>query len=552
MIATTPSTPFEELAVLAEGAMLQGDLEIDGAIELRRLWREFASDFFQGRRYDRVDGMRAADRLASCFANAGLSPMPGWNGFSQPVPIERTSFAAGAAQWSLLAGGERLVSHGPDLAFARIHSGSSERLRLQGAEVVFAGHGIHAPEIAIEDFADMDLGGRIVAVLHGYTHPDPRLCELDGGYQDRTRWTTKVQEVRKRGAAGVMFICQPSAKGYPFRLIADTLGAETAGLIGERAGGTEPFAELWLEGAFAAGLLDKAGRDLSGLIDKARHDRFRLVPLAGLTVDLDVNLISEPVVSKNIAGFRPGRDNSRGAVLLMAHWDHLGANYDSLGARVFNGAIDNASGMAGLALLPRLLKDTITERPIVFLSTTGEEFGFLGARHFLTRRAPELCPVDAVINLDAFFPLGRTRDIKLVGRGLTTLDELIEQAAAEYGKYVRPDPLAGNYLSSDHICFAQAGIPTVQLITGIDVTDGGPDVGQARRNDLKARIHTQADVFDDDWDVSSVFEDIQIIARSAILIADLAERPNWKPGAPYAAGNTVGLVHDGLNSGPRP
>jgi Zn-dependent M28 family amino/carboxypeptidase len=421
-----------------------------------------------------------------------------------------------------------------------------ERVGLDASDLVFAGYGVQAPEYQWDDFKGVDVRGKTIVVLVGDPPvPDParpgRLDPRVFGGKAMTyygRWTYKYEIGAKLGAAGVLIVHETEPAGYPFAVVQ---GKTTEQLDLETPDGNASRAavEGWITLEQAKALFQMAGKDFEALKRKAATRAFRPVPL-GVTATVSLVNSIRKVPSANVVARLEGSDPvlKNEWVVYTTHWDHFGIGPAVNGDTVYHGAIDNASGTGGLVELARAFAGTRPRprRSILFLFVTGEEQGLLGSTGYAAHPLYPLAKTVAVLNLDALNVHGRTRDLTIVGLGLSDLDDVVREAAAAQGRVVRPDPMPekGSYYRSDHFPFAQKGVPSVHAGGGVEYVGKPADYGRRIREEyIRNDYHKPSDAVRPDWDMSGAVEDLTLYLRAGYEVASAATRPEWKPGTEW-------------------
>jgi Zn-dependent M28 family amino/carboxypeptidase len=421
-----------------------------------------------------------------------------------------------------------------------------ERVGLDASDLVFVGYGVQAPEYQWDDFKGLDVRGKTIVVLIGDPPvPDPaKPGQLDPrvfGGKAMTyygRWTYKYEIGAKLGAAGVLIVHETEPAGYPFAVVQ---GKTTEQLDLETPDGNASRAavEGWITLEQAKALLEMAGQDFEALKRKAATRAFQPVPL-GVTATVSlVNSIRE-VPSANVVARLEGSDPvlKNEWVVYTTHWDHFGIGPAVNGDTIYRGAIDNASGTGGLIELAHAFAATVPppRRSILFLFVTGEEQGLLGSTGYAEHPLYPLAKTVAVLNIDALNVHGRTRDLTIVGLGLSDLDDVLRRAAAAQGRVVQADPMPekGSYYRSDHFPFAQKGVPSVHAGGGVEYVGKPAGYGrQIREEYIRNDYHKPSDALRPDWDMSGAVEDLALYLRAGYEVATAATRPEWKPGTEW-------------------
>ena len=413
------------------------------------------------------------------------------------------------------------------------------------ADLVFVGYGVVAPEYHWDDYKGVDVRGKVLVMLINDPQvPDPK----DPAKLDPTmfkgkamtyygRWTYKFEMAAQKGAAGCLLIHQTGPAGYPWEVVRDSNGGEQFSLVSADKGMSRAAVEGWMTHDQAKALFAVTGKDLAAL-EKAAVDRnFRPVPLdakAALTLHNKIRTID----SKNVVAKLPGGDPKlrQEYVIYTAHWDHLGVGP----AGIFHGAADNASGVAGLLEIARAFTKVQPppRRSILFLAVTGEEKGLLGSQYYAEHPLYSLTRTAADINMDVLNTFGRTRDITVIGLGMSTLDDYVKTVATEQGRAVNPDPEPekGFYFRSDHFSFAKVGVPALDAEGGIDYLGRPAGWGlKMREKFTKENYHKPSDTITPDWHLSGAVQDLQLLFEVGYRVADADRFPTWSPGSEFRA-----------------
>jgi Zn-dependent M28 family amino/carboxypeptidase len=305
--------------------------------------------------------------------------------------------------------------------------------------------------------------------------------------------------------------------------------------------------EGWVQRDAAAGLVKSAGLDFDALKKQAQTRDFKPVELQGVTFSADVPIKVESAVSHNVVGILPGKRHANETVLYTAHWDHLGVGVpDAKGDRIYNGAVDNASGVSLLIELARAFgKAPRTDRSVVFIATTGEEKLFLGTDYYVANPLYPLETTVADLNMDGMNVLGRSRNVSAAGDvPLTLLDRMVEVAAKHRLAYTpESHPEYGSYFRNDHFPFARVGVPAITFGGGGDLEKGGAAASERAYQEYKRdKYHQPADEYDPDWDLGGMVQEAEVFYDLGRVLANSREWPEWKPGAEFKA------IRDASNS----
>ncbi len=505
----------------------------------RALVAELASDAFEGRAPGSPGEARTVEFLEREFQELGLRPANGAS-FRQEVPLVEITAVPADARLSFEIAGQRL-----DLALAddmvvgtrRVQPASS----VADSDVVFVGYGIVAPEYGWNDYAGLDMRGKTALILvndPGFATEDPEL------FRGRTmtyygRWTYKFEEAARQGAAAAIIIHDTAPAAYPWAVVRN--GWTGPQFYLERADGNagRSAIEGWITLDRARELLALAGEDLNALSIAARQRGFRPVPLSA-RADAGVRNLIRRAKSPNVAAVMPGTTRPDEYVIYVAHWDHLGRALALGGDTIFNGAQDNATGVAGILAIARAFRSLAPppERSILFLSVTAEESGLIGSEFYAANPLVPLEKTAAVINIDSLAPLGRARDLQVIGFGASELEDLLAEAAAAQGRVLAPDasPEAGYFYRSDHVNLAKVGVPALYIKSGTELRGQPAGEGQRRVDAyFNTDYHKQTDDYREGWDVAGSIEDLTLLFEVGSTVASGGTWPNWYPDNEFRA-----------------
>jgi Zn-dependent M28 family amino/carboxypeptidase len=516
---------------------------IDGSAVLEHT-RVLASDAFEGRAPGTPGEERTVAYLTEQLQKIGLQPGNPDGSWVQRIPLVGTTVQGTPALVFRKGTVERRLAWRDD--YVAWTKRVVERVGLDASDLVFVGYGVQAPEYQWDDFKGVDVRGKTIVVLVGDPPvPDPakpdRLDPRVFGGKAMTyygRWTYKYEVAAKLGAAGVLIVHETEPAGYPFAVVQGKT-TEQFDLETPDGNASRAAAEGWITLAQAKALFAVAGQDFDALKRKAATRAFRPVPL-GVTASVSLVNSIRKVPSANVVARLEGSDPvlKNEWVVYTTHWDHFGVGPAVNGDPIYHGAIDNASGTGGLIELARAFAGT-TPRPrrsILFLFVTAEEQGLLGSTGYAEHPLYPLAKTVAALNLDALNVHGRTRDLTIVGLGLSDLDDVLRRAAAAQGRVVRPDPMPekGSYYRSDHFPFARKGVPSVHAGGGVEYVGKPADYGRRIREEyIRNDYHKPSDTVRPDWDMSGAVEDLALYLRAGYDIASAPTRPEWKPGTEW-------------------
>jgi Zn-dependent M28 family amino/carboxypeptidase len=354
------------------------------------------------------------------------------------------------------------------------------------------------------------------------------------------------------GAAGCVIIHQTDRAGYPWEVVRNSWAGTQFDLATPDKNMGRLAVESWITSDFATKLFRAAGQDLGKLVEAAARRDFKPVPLgihAKLTIQNTLRTIDSHNVIAKLTGSDPDLKNSY--VIYTAHWDHFGIGPEVNGDKIYHGAVDNASGTAALLEMARAYKSLPRppRRTVLFLSVTAEEQGLLGSRYYAEHPLYPLARTALDINMDGMNVSGRTHDIVQIGRGVSTLDDVVAAVAAEQGRVVKldPEPEKGLYYRSDHFEFAKNGVPAFDPDEGVDFICKPAGWGlEERRKYTAERYHKPADKIQPDWDLSGAVEDGQLYFLVGYRVANDPHTPEWTPGAEFKAIRDASLRAAGM------
>jgi Zn-dependent M28 family amino/carboxypeptidase len=505
--------------------------------------RTLASDEFEGRGPGSRGEERATRWIAGQMEQAGLTPGGPGGSWFQAVPMVgiRSTVSAGAS----VAGGRQPWNLPQDLvAWA---PAALEHVSVTNSGLVFVGYGVVAPEYGWDDFKGVDVRGKTVLML--VNDPPVPDASVPAALDERMfrgkamtyygRWTYKFEIAAQRGAAAALVVHETGPAGYPWFVVVNSWSRENFSLSG--SAGPQVSVAGWLALDATRRLFAASGLDFEEEKQRAARPDFRPVPLKA-DANFAVTNVLRRVESRNVVGELRGADPVRREdwIVYTAHWDHLGRDDTREGDPIFNGALDNATGTAGLLGLARAFGG-ISARParsLLFVALTAEEQGLLGARHYAANPLHPLRRTVANLNMDGLNPWGRTRDVAVVGLGNSTLDDLAVREAGRQGRTVTAEasPEKGMFYRSDHFEFAKVGVPALYLKSGLDYVGRPEGWGRARSDEFTERdYHKVSDEVKDDWDFSGAAEDLQILYRIGLDLAQTPNWPEWKPGTEFKA-----------------
>jgi Zn-dependent M28 family amino/carboxypeptidase len=416
------------------------------------------------------------------------------------------------------------------------------------SDMIFVGYGVEAPEYNWNDFKGVDVKGKTIVVLVN----DPQVpspadpSQLDDKMFNGKamtyygRWTYKYEKGAELGAAGVLIVHETGPAGYPFPVVQGFLG-ERFGLVADDKNMSKASVEGWLTLEAARQLFTMAGQDFDALKKQALSRDFKPVPL-GLKASLGLRNTMRTIDSQNVIAKVEGSDArlKDEYVIYSSHWDHLGVGAPVDGDRIYNGALDNASGVATLLEIGRAFTQVQPKpkRSILLLFVTAEEQGLLGSEYYATNPLHPLEKTVANLNIDGVNQWGRTSDLTVVGMGASDLDDYLRDAAATQNRTLNPDPESekGFYYRSDHFNFAKVGVPALYTDTGTKFVGKDETFSKTKRDEYTANdYHKPSDEIKADWDLSGAVDDAKLMFLVGYNVANADRLPEWKPGNEFRA-----------------
>lgn len=542
---TAPAPPTPQAAATAPAAAaFQPAIRAEDFVDHVRT---LASDEFGGRAPGSPGEEKTVEYLKAQFERMGLQPGNG-DSYFQTVPMIETTADPATILTLNVDGKPRELKFGNDMVIGT--RTGQERVSFDDSELVFVGYGVNAPEHGWNDYAGVDVKGKTVVMFvndPGFHAQDPKLFEG----QRMTyygRWTYKFEEAARQGAKAALIIHDAEGASYGWDVVRNSWSGAQFDLLAADDPDPRLPAQGWISGDVARTLLRELGHDLDALYRSANRRGFKAMPLkATASLDLDSTITRKS--SRNVVAMLPGAKRPDEAVVYMAHWDHLGDHgHEGHGGSatppaedaIYNGAIDNATGVAGILEIAGAFaaQSPQPDRSVVFLAVTLEESGLLGSKYYVAHPSIPLEKTVAVINLDAMPVIGPSRDMTVVGQGSSELEDLLKSAADRQGRVLRAEatPEDGFYFRSDHFNFAKAGVPALYAKGGDDLIEGGTAAGQAAQVDYRDnRYHKPGDQYSPQWNVTGVVQDLEALYAVGRGVASSDRWPAWYPGNAFRA-----------------
>jgi Zn-dependent M28 family amino/carboxypeptidase len=507
-----------------------------------------SSDDFEGRSPGTRGEALTVSYLERQFESIGLIPGDPDGTYTQTVPM--TGFTS-HPQASFTIGGRNIELHSPQdfVAFSALRRA---RVVIPSSDLVFVGYGVIAPEYGWNDYKGFDVRGKTLVMLINDppvpdSHDPSKLDDKMFGGKAMTyygRWTYKYEIASKLGAAAAIIVHETGPAAYPYSVVVNSFGHENFTLTGEPASDSYPTVAAWITEQRARELFAACGLDFRAMKKAAVSRDFHPVAL-GARAHFRIDNTWQDVDSHNVLGRLLGSDPQlkNQYVIYTAHWDHFGWNRALPGGKheqIFHGARDNGSGVAALLELARVYKalPNPPKRSILFIATTGEERGLLGARYYAHHPFYPLRDTVADINMDVMATWGRTRDIELISAGKSNIDDTVRAQARMLGTVVEPDlhPERGSVYRADQLEFARVGVPVVFLHEGLDVIGKPAGFGEQKEDDYIAHhYHQVTDTIDPLWDLSGAVQQIELLFGIGYSLAQTPVYPQWNADSEFRA-----------------
>lgn len=494
--------------------------------------KTLSSDEFEGRMPFTEGETKTINYIKEQFESIGLEPGNG-DSYFQEVPLVETTSSPMKELVFKGKGGE--VSFKLLEEFVMGSRQVKESVTVNNSELIFAGFGIVAPEYNWNDYANLDVKGKTVVVMVN-----------DPGYYDKSlfkggtmtyygRWTYKYEEAARQGASGVLIIHDTGAASYGWNVVRSGWSGPQMNLLTADDGASLAAFEGWLSADAAKKMFNLAGID-SSVIESAKKPGFKAVDL-GLQTNVSIKNEIKKATSNNVIGKLEGTKRPDEVIIYAGHWDHLGVGESLDGDSIYNGANDNATGIAAIIEIAKAFKHATVppERTILFVGLTAEEQGLLGSEYYAKNPIYPLSKTVANINIDAMSAFGATKDITVIGYGQSELDDYVEHAAKVQDRTIRPDPhpSSGSFFRSDHFNFAKVGVPALYAGGGIDFVDTSTEA-QSKRDQFEGRYHTQKDEYDAAyWQLDGIINDIKLFYQIGYSLSMETTFPKWRDGSEF-------------------
>ncbi len=528
---------------------------ISGA-EIATRIETLSDDIFEGRAPGTEAGEASARWIAAEMARIGLQPGAADGSYLQPVDMVELTLDTAKSGFSVSNGADQTeMALGTDAVIWSKRQ-TETTLSFDNSEMVFVGYGVVAPEYGWNDYAGLDVAGKTVVMLvndPGYAAPEE--ARFNGRAMTYYgRWTYKFEEAARQGAAAAIVIHETAPASYGWDVVSNSWSGGQPDLVRPDAGEDRTLLEGWISNEMALNLFAEAGLDFEAMKQAAAEPGFTYQDMGELTASGTITQGMKRLQSHNVVGVIPGRTQPDEYMLYVSHWDHIGKKSgDKTGApgedfyedQIFNGAVDNASGSAATLEIAEAMMAEELDRSVLFVSVTLEESGLLGSAYYAENPTVPLNKIVAGVNIDAVLPIGKTRDVVVVGYGASELEDRLKAIAEADNRVIVPDPTpeAGYFYRSDHVSFAKKGVPMLYADAGLDKIDGGEAAGRAFAEVYTAqRYHKPADEYDPSWDMSGIEQEVQTLFTLGRDIAASDDWPQWYDGNEFKAARDASLA----------
>jgi len=540
------STRLLAASALALAAAPLAAASIDGFSpqRLSAVDRFISSDAFEGRGPATRAETKTINYIADQFRAIGLQPggdvVNGQRSWFQAVPLLKSDIV-GTPQFSLdLGNGQALaLTQGNEIAL-RAPLNGQQTINLAKVPLLFVGYGVSAPERNWDDFKGVDVHGKLLVVL--INDPDFEGGEGDFGGKAMTyygRWTYKYEEAARRGAVGVLIVHETDPASYGWNTVKNSNTNTQFDIVRQNPAASHTLFESWIQRPLAERIFAASGLNFEQAKAAARTRAFQPIPLKA-TLSANAHVKAETITSHNVVGYLPGKKYPDETVIYTAHWDHLGIGKpDERGDTIYNGALDNATGISQLIEQARAFaREPRTERSVVFLAVTAEEKGLLGSEYYAQNPLFPEAKTAGVINTDGGQIWGPARNFTISGNAKLGLLDMLIAEGQKQGRYYSPDPHpeAGHFYRSDHFSFAKVGVPAISFGEGNDLVNGGIPRGEALEKEyIDKHYHQPSDEWSPAWDFTGMAEDDQLLHNLGRDLANSREWPNWSPDSEFRA-----------------
>ena len=518
-----------------------------GGISAQRLSdvdKFISSDAFEGRGPATRAETKTINYIADQMKTIGLKPagdtVNGQRTWFQNVPLLKAEWVGNPQLTLNLGNGQTVQLTQGDQIAARAPQNGQKTVDLANAPLLFVGYGVNAPERGWDDFKGQDVKGKLLVVL--INDPDFDGGEGDFGGKAMTyygRWTYKYEEAARRGAAGVLIVHETDPASYGWNTVKNSNTNTMFDIVRKDPAAEHTPFESWIQRSLAEQIFAASGLNFDAAKAQAKTKAFQPIPLkATLTANGTANV--ETITSHNVVGYLPGKKYPDETVIYSAHWDHLGIGKpDDRGDTIYNGALDNATGISQLLEQARAFaREPRTDRSVVFLAVTAEEKGLLGSEYYAENPLFPAAKTAGVINTDGGSIYGPAKNFTISGNAKLGLLDMLIAEGKKQGRYYSPDPHpeAGHFYRSDHFSFAKVGVPAISFGDGNDLVNGGIARGEALGKEYTDKhYHQPSDEWQPTWDFTGMAQDVQLMHNLGRDLANSRTWPDWSPDSEFRA-----------------
>ena len=505
--------------------------ELSTIENLHILIESLSSDNMQGRNPGTEGGQLAKNYISEQFSLTNLKTFD--NSYFHEVPAVSSTVKDPSFFTISFRDRDRKLNYGSEVVFWSKRNIKNQKI--DSSDLVFVGYGIVAPEYNWNDYEGIDVSGKTVVMLINDPGFDTGRLNLFNGRAMTYygRWTYKFEEAAKQGAAAAIIIHEEEAAAYPWSVVENSWTGPQLDLQRKDLGMSRTILESWISIDVADEIFTFTGFNYDLLKEFALDKTFQAFEMKGLSLTSNINSDISYFSSHNLIGYKEGVSKPDEYLIFMAHWDHLGVNKDLTGDQIFNGAADNAAGVAAVIELARKFDQVQTERSIIFTALTLEESGLLGSAYLAENPPVDLANVVAGFNFDRILPTGKTKDMAVIGYGASELEDILEAELEKEGRYINPDPNPekGYFYRSDHISFAKKGVPVLYADDGFDLEIGGIEKGFNEIYDYtNYRYHGVDDEYDPSWNLEGFEQTINTLFNISFELSNSNDWPNWYEG----------------------
>ena len=508
--------------------------ELSTIENLHILIESLSSDNMQGRNPGTDGGQLAKNYISEQFSLTNLKTFD--NSYFHEVPAVSSTVKDSSFFTISFRDRDRKLNYGSEVVFWSKRNIKNQKI--DSSDLVFVGYGIVAPEYNWNDYEGIDVSGKTVVMLINDPGFDTGRLNLFNGRAMTYygRWTYKFEEAAKQGAAAAIIIHEEEAAAYPWSVVENSWTGPQLDLQRKDLGMSRTILESWISIDVADEIFTFTGFNYDLLKEFALDKTFQAFEMKGLSLTSNINSDISYFSSHNLIGYKEGVSKPDEYLIFMAHWDHLGVNKDLTGDQIFNGAADNAAGVAAVIELARKFDQVQTERSIIFTALTLEESGLLGSAYLAENPPVDLANIVAGFNFDRILPTGKTKDMAVIGYGASELEDILEAELEKEGRYINPDPNPekGYFYRSDHISFAKKGVPVLYADDGFDLEIGGIEKGFNEIYDYtNYRYHGVDDEYDPSWNLEGFEQTINTLFNISFELSNSNDWPNWYEGSEF-------------------